>query len=100
MKPSRFKLSPIFFIFQEKTAKIQSLNNSCLRFQSTFEFGGGQIPNQMQGMHQSFGGRPGFRPQQQQQFGGFQQRSQQGFQQRPQLGFQQRPQQGFQHGPQ
>ena len=59
-----------------------------------------QNPNQMQGMNQTFRGRPGFMPQQQQQFGGFQERPQQGFQQRPQLGFQQRSQQGFQQGPQ
>ena len=67
---------------------------SVVRFQPNFGFGGGQNPNQR------FGGRPGFNPQQQQQFGGFQHRPQQGFQQRPQQGFQQRPQQGFQQRPQ
>ena len=70
------------------------MNNFCLQFQSNFGFGGGQNPNQR------FGGRPGFNPQQQQQFGGFQHRPQQGFQQRPQHGFHQRPQQGFQQRPQ
>ena len=69
-----------------------SIDNSIsvLRFQPNFGFGGGQNPNQRVG-----GPRPGFNPQQQQQFGGFQNRPQQGFQQRPQQGFQQRPQQGI-----